>query len=342
MSDLPKRAARIQLELNVVFDSEEDVVAAALAAFDEDPYMQTAEDNAAERQLIASGVEYALENLCDIWASVRQVGTVDVRSGSVYVHVLDGEAGSAASVLDTAEDEEWLADRARTTVVQQAVPADDGSAFDEKHLRGLARNLVGINWVLDAQADDDESPLERKHRKRQQKTLRGLLWHASVTMVDSLYSDLIELHSPGTSVTDTMVLSDLPAQFTAMYRPLFAQRFLVAMVDVTSQLASEWRGAPSVAHEIALSLLLDEVEALQDLHGIELPDDWREVLNDTLFQDTDFELLWSPRMDGIEDYGTTEMGYANLAVKDWFRPFGNVPPGAPYATDVSTDTAGTP
>jgi hypothetical protein len=103
------------------------------------------------------------------------------------------------------------------------------------------------------------------------------------------------------AIEDTWVLSQLPARFTASYTPLFAQRFLVAVVDVTGRLTRGWEPLACVAQELGLRVLLNQVEVVAETADVALDDGWRGYLEDMLFEDIDHELLYNPAYDGIED-----------------------------------------
>ena len=77
-----------------------------------------------------------------------------------------------------------------------------------------------------------------------------------------------------------------------------------------------------------------------------LPDGWRGHLEDLLFDDMDYELLYDPAHDGIEeDPAAQPPGMASMRFTDWFRPFNDertLPPyalPAPPSADASTAVA---
>jgi hypothetical protein len=82
---------------------------------------------------------------------------------------------------------------------------------------------------------------------------------------------------------------------------------------------------------MALAALLSEAEAWLEDRGSEV--DLRLAAGGA-FQDTDFELLFKPAYDGIEDADeTAHLAIANLGFDDWFKPFLNAPGVHPYAAD---------
>ncbi len=58
-----------------------------------------------------------------------------------------------------------------------------------------------------------------------------------------------------------------------------------------------------------------------DLDGIEAD---FGAFEDAIYQDMDFEYLYEPEADGIEDSELgAELGIGNLRFSDWFKPFIN-------------------
>lgn len=53
-----------------------------------------------------------------------------------------------------------------------------------------------------------------------------------------------------------------------------------------------WTGPSCVAQELALRCLFDQVEIIQDLYDLDLPRDWRGMLEQHMFEDTDSEMLY--------------------------------------------------
>ncbi len=199
----------------------------------------------------------------------------------------------------------------------QAMPIEDLCTEDPAHL------------------DSDE----RAAALRRASALAGCLVQASVVVIDHLISDIVDLRQEETGATrnigDTWVLSDLPPRFAPNYTVLFAQRFLVALVDVTSRMTGGWAPLSCVAQELGLRLLLNEVEVVADAAGVALDQNWRGPLEDTLFEDADHELLYNPRFDGIEDDAASQPpGMAPMRFADWFKPFNDERSLPPYALDA--------
>jgi hypothetical protein len=188
---------------------------------------------------------------------------------------------------------------------------------------------------------DSLSATERAAALRRASALAGCLVHAADLLIDELIEDIVSLRAEenvaderGTAsrIEDTWVLCQLPARFAANYTPLFAQRLLVAVVDVTGRLTKGWEPLASVAQELGLRVLLNLVEVVADTAGVALDDGSRGHLEDLLFEDIDHELLYNPAYDGIEDDPESQPpGMAPMRFEDWFEPFNDERTMPPYA-----------
>jgi hypothetical protein len=183
---------------------------------------------------------------------------------------------------------------------------------------------------------DDLSPGERAAALRRASALAGCLIYAADIVIDELIDDVVSLRAirstSAAAIEDTWVLSQLPARFAGSYTPLFAQKFLVAVVDVTGRLTKGWEPLASLAQELGLRLLFNQVEIVADTAGVALDDDWRGHLEDLFFEDVDHELLYDPAYDGIEgDRASEPPGMAALRFEDWFTPFNEERTMPPYA-----------
>jgi hypothetical protein len=69
---------------------------------------------------------------------------------------------------------------------------------------------------------------------------------------------------------------------------------------MTGALIRGWTFPTCVAQELALRCLFDQVEVIQDLYDLDLPDGWRGLLEQHMLEDTDSEMLYQNAMDGFE------------------------------------------
>lgn len=177
---------------------------------------------------------------------------------------------------------------------------------------------------------------ERAESLRRAKLLAGLLWHSSVILVDQLYSDLetvSESDEPAEDIGGTWVLSSLPPRFSSGYDVSFVRRFIVIASDLTGNLVRGWDSPGCVAAELALRCLLDQAETTAELYDLDLAIDWRSLVEESLLEDTDSDMLYSESLDGFEndDEMSAELGLAPMRFAQWFEPFNlgyNVPPYA--------------
>lgn len=178
------------------------------------------------------------------------------------------------------------------------------------------------------------TPERRDRSLFQAKLLAGALWEASAVLIDQLFEDLDGLRDldpvDRRDIANTFVLSGLPPRHADKYDVRFARQFLVIAVEMTGALACGWARPSCVAQELALRCLFDQVEIIQDLYDLDLPDGWRSLLEQHMLEDTDSEMLYQNAMDGFESdiELNMQLGLAPMKVQDWFEPFNDasVPP----------------
>jgi hypothetical protein len=138
----------------------------------------------------------------------------------------------------------------------------------------------------------------------------------------------------------------LPPLVLAVATPEFIDRYRRCYSDLAVRLvAAEVPGsgwphlAQCVGEEVALAHMLrvasndHESGHAQEIFGVDLEllatdpdrDTDFELCNELTFYDRDFELLWSPALDGIDtdEFLSARMAYANLHASRWFLPFGS-------------------
>lgn len=216
------------------------------------------------------------------------------------------------------------------------IMSEDG--YNEATIISDAYKLRGLDWVFTPEDDDEGDELEdldmpvidAAERQRRADLIRGLLWNASVSIIDYGFDDLHALYG-GADAADTHVFGMLPPRF-APYDILFANQFLVALVDVTVRLANHWEPLPTVAHELAMRCILNEAESIAFLAECVLPEGWRQDLEEDLFEDIDHEFLYDSR--GIETTMKDLAGMMPMDRASWFLPFSTDNMPAPYATVI--------
>jgi hypothetical protein len=188
--------------------------------------------------------------------------------------------------------------------------------------RALPLELLSVAGL--EQADPDA----RGEALRDATRLAGCMVVAAEHVTDGLFADITTLrtaHERGEAVDidDLDVISLLPRRFAARYDALFAQKFLVALTDMTTRITAGWTELSCVAQELAVRVWLDHVDFGADAAGVALEDGWRGEVEEYLFEDVDHEYLYNPAMDGFEtdeDFAGPP-GMAPMRFEDWFVPF---------------------
>ncbi|MDD0858528.1 hypothetical protein NHF46_13595 [Arthrobacter alpinus] len=186
-----------------------------------------------------------------------------------------------------------------------------------------ADKLPGLDLERLGCDPEETVPTLTASRLREATVLRGAIHWAYETFIDELLGDVSTLRQNPEDAAETTQISGLPPLQAASYGPLFAQRFLAVAFDLGTALATAFEAPACVAQELALKLVLDQVEVLADLlPNLGLAEDWRSTAEDMLFEDLDHELLYVPELDGISnDPAVASAGMANLDVSAWFTPF---------------------
>ena len=116
----------------------------------------------------------------------------------------------------------------------------------------------------------------------------------------------------------------LPEKYFNRYTPGFLKKFYVTLLTVGYKLSLPTKSDPvlaSTAEELALHILIEQVSVLLEMDGIDAN---FGNFEDIIFQDLDFEYLYDPSVDGIEDSEEgKEMAISYLRLSDWFKPFKN-------------------
>jgi hypothetical protein len=154
--------------------------------------------------------------------------------------------------------------------------------------------------------------------KKEQKYLEGGI----AVLIDSIIQD-IEILLAGKPWLETMMLSKyLPKNYLHRYDSTLAKQFLDTVMAVAYKFQDQeafWT-LNSIAEQMAMNAILGEAEGYAENYNAKID---LAKLTDQLFCDIDFELLFDPRFDGIEDDEEFKAahGMENLSFKDWFKPF---------------------
>ncbi|OKJ62398.1 hypothetical protein AMK27_15075 [Streptomyces sp. CB02009] len=172
----------------------------------------------------------------------------------------------------------------------------------------------------------------------------GALVYAAEVLIDELYDDVQTLADEETNVAECRAelwhLAELPPRYGLAYDELFARRFLVTAIALTTRFTDgSFRELGCLAEELVLKLLLQQAHSTLDLYGL-LGDDVAEALGrfaDEVYEDTDFEWLYDDARDGAdEDPALAGAGITPTAIGTWFTPFDDDRYVHPYAVDEET------
>lgn len=125
----------------------------------------------------------------------------------------------------------------------------------------------------------------------------------------------------------------LPGHFQHLYDQDFLERFLFCLIMVHYKLRSDrWYQLACVGEELALAAVIEEAKGLLKDWQEKVDEEAIDTFKDVAFEDLDFELLYSQRMDGIESDSelSAQMGFAHLHPSEWFLPFRENEPVHPF------------
>ncbi|MFI8519443.1 hypothetical protein ACIGEZ_16635 [Streptomyces sp. NPDC085481] len=190
----------------------------------------------------------------------------------------------------------------------------------------------------------DEPADERGVRPASAELAAGALVYATEVLIDELYDDVLVLAEEDSTVAgcegQLWHLDQLPARYAATYDELFARRFLVTAVALTTRFTDGgFRRLGCLADELVLKFLLEQAHVTLDLYGL-LDDEVATALEcfaAGVFEGVEFERLYDETgetarpADAAEPAGTPEDG--DEAGAPWFTPFGEDRYVHPYASD---------
>jgi hypothetical protein len=254
------------------------VVASAMVdlELDFDHYVEEAGSEGVEITLVGLAADGRSENGLHalITVTVRDLvgSTPELAAWGYRVHIT-AESDEEPEDLDAkasrlVPDGEQLADDLLHAIAYQ------GSVYD------AARRLTA--WKVDDLTTEDLDSLSREQRGaavRRSTALAGCLMHAAEIVIDHLFDDIDDLRAARGGdpfdIRESWVLSGLLARFADRYTPLFAQRFLVALVDVTARFTGAWTPLACVTQELGLRVVLDHVELVAETADVRLDVGWR-------------------------------------------------------------------
>ncbi|MEU3508537.1 hypothetical protein ABZ733_11525 [Streptomyces longwoodensis] len=214
--------------------------------------------------------------------------------------------------------------------------ADAGIGYDEDaEARGARRQMLGLAGELRA-----FPPAVFGGRAEEDARLAaGALVWATGVLVDQLFEDVQTLSEEDTTVAECdsplWHLQALPARYALQYDSLFARRFLVTVIALTTRFTDgTFEHLSCVAEELALKLLLDEVHVALETFGL-LADEVAAALATfagTVYEDLDHAWLYDDSMDGIHESPVGDaLAVSPMRCAQWFTPFDKDRHVHPYA-----------
>ena len=177
--------------------------------------------------------------------------------------------------------------------------------------------------------DERDGPIERatvttsvNHLDATSAAERATMRTALQAIVDLLFDLYAALPATGPAPADFKHegLLMFPPVYVARYDRPFVRRAIVAAASLGQKMAGPgWFDLGSTMEEMLLGTILETVQNADVEIGDVLDD-----LEESVFQDLDYEMLFNAQFDGIENDATREQyAFANLRFDEWFVPFTN-------------------
>ncbi|WP_306330384.1 hypothetical protein [Streptomyces venezuelae] len=217
--------------------------------------------------------------------------------------------------------------------------ARDGQDRDEEDRDG--QNRVGQNRVGPGRGEEGRDEAAPGRAAEAVELAAGALVYASDVLIDELYDDVQTLADEATTVADCgselWHLDALPPRYAGTYDELFARRFLVTAIALTTRFTDgSFQRLGCLAEELVLKLLVEQAHATLDLYGL-LDTDTADALDrfaDGVYEDRDFEWLYDdPTEDPDDDPAYEGPGVTPSTLGGWFTPFDDDRYVHPYAVD---------
>jgi hypothetical protein len=186
-------------------------------------------------------------------------------------------------------------------------------------------------------------PIGTKRYKRDDltPTQREALYRAARQLADMFFDDLRRLARREVTFAETSMADYLPRKHLGRYDLSFAERFVVCLLTVAWKLrdsSKQWLAC--TAEELALRAMIEEARTLL-LADPELDNAGAEAnfnrFESVAFEDWDFEMLFDPAYDGVEDASDPRNDIVNLHFDEWFWPFNDDRVIHPYLDEGQSD-----
>lgn len=155
------------------------------------------------------------------------------------------------------------------------------------------------------------------------------LYEANTILIDEVLGDLVDLRQ-GQFFSELVIADDLPRKYLTKYDDAFFRRFLLCLSAVGMKLRLPgFHPLGCTAEELALHAMIERASMLLEMNGQE--PDYSEWLT-YAFEDLDYQWLYEPAKDGLEDSPTgKDLGVGHLRYDEWFLPFSAPRVMHPYA-----------
>jgi hypothetical protein len=176
---------------------------------------------------------------------------------------------------------------------------------------------------------DSEGPIERatvatsvNHLDATSPDERAMLRTALQALIDLLFDLYEALPASGPAPADFKHdgLMAFPPAYIARYDRPFVRRAIVAAASLGQKLSGPgWFDLASTMEEMLFGTIMESVQNTD----VEIGDVFDD-LEESVFQDLDYEMLFDAKFDGIENDAMRERyAFANLQFDEWFKPFPN-------------------
>jgi hypothetical protein len=315
------------LHLHLEYDSGLDVMAAAL---DSAADVEGA-DGDAFRAHVSGDISNAVAHLLDVEALTPDGSPLRITEVGVEVmvdlhdHHHDGDDSGDVHEGDELTPAETL--EAAAELLERF--EDQASALSPDAYEAMlnAPRCAGIEWAFPTGAAP-EGHEEGFAFTTQWGVALGFVWRACTVIVDELFDDVHHLRTTGAADAwrETSVISKLPNRFGEGYDAAFAQRFLAAMVGVTTKISGEWDTTITLAEDVAASLLVHRARAMAVEARVPMSYGFFEHLIGQLVEPDDLAYAFGESVS-LEDEGVT----ASEFLDQWFEVEDLGLPVAPYA-----------
>lgn len=151
---------------------------------------------------------------------------------------------------------------------------------------------------------------------------REILRAALQALIDLLFDLYAALPASGPAPADFTHdgLLTFPPAHAHRYDRAFVRRAIVAAASLGQKLSAPgWFDLASTMEEMLFGTIMESVQNTD----VEIGDVFDD-LEETVFQDLDYEMLFRAQFDGIEnDVLREQYAFANLQFDEWFKPFPN-------------------